>query len=239
MRSSLIRRAATDDAEGIGAVVHDVWGEEILPEVCQAQIEDDGSTLWVAERKNKILGFVSAFLTVDQAGERRWEMDLVAVRPTDQSKGLGQRLIRRAYQDGGRQGVGVARALIQVSNLPSQRAFQSAGFTTDRRDHHLLLWPPKPSDVPAPGPDGVSLIPVDTLTYRGLWIEGLTRVPPAEQRSALRIARGMIACQDRLNTGAVIPSDEEHLLTSDVRDQAKLHGPYFWFVRRSTARERG
>lgn len=234
----MIRRAATDDVQGIGAVVRDVWGQEILPEVCQAQIEDDGSTLWVAERKNKILGFVSAFLTVDQAGERRWEMDLVAVRPTDQGKGLGQRLIGQAYQEGARHGVGVARALIQVRNLPSQRAFERAGFTTNRRDHHLLLWPPQPSDVPAPGPAGVSLLPVDTLTYRGLWIEGLTQVPPAEQRSALRIARGMIAHENRLNTGAVIPSDEEHLLTPDVRDQAKLHGRCHWFVRRSRARER-
>ena len=235
----MIRRAATDDVQGIGAVVHKVWGQEILPEVCQAQIEQDSSALLVAEKQGEIVGFISAFLTADEAGQRRWEVDLLAVRPSSQGHGLGQRLIKQAHQDGVPHAVDVTRALIQVSNLASQRAFERAGFTTDRREHHLLLWLPQPSDVPDPGPAGVSLLPVDTLTYRGLWIEGLTRVPPAEQRCAVRIARGMIAYQDRLNTGAVIPSDEEHLLTSDVRDQAKLHGRYFWFVRRSRARERG
>lgn len=233
-----LRRATVGDVEGIDAVVRGTWAQETLPEICQAQIEADTSVLWVVEEKNEILGFVSAFLTVDKAGRRRWEMDLVAVRPDSRGNGLGGRLIRQAYQDGAGRGVALARALIRVDNLPSQRAFQRVGFTTDRQVHHLLLWPPGTIDVPAPCPQSVSLVPVDTLTYRGLWIEGLTRVSPTEQRSAVRIARARIAREDRLNTGSLVPSSEEDLLTPDVRDQAKLHGRYYWFVRRPRSEDK-
>lgn len=229
-----LRRAAVSDVRGIGSVVHDVWGQEILPDVCRAQIGDDDCELRIAERGGNVLGFISAFLTVDRDGDRRWEVDLVAVRPDQQGRGLGKRLIRRAGEDAVKQGVAVTRALIRVSNSPSQKAFERAGFATDRRVHHLLLWSPKVAEGPAPCLEDVSLSPVETLTYRGLWIERLEEIAASKQRLVVDAARAIAARENRLNTGAVIPADKNHLLAADLCSQAELQGDYYWFIKHSS-----
>ncbi|MFW6135500.1 MAG: N-acetyltransferase family protein [Chloroflexota bacterium] len=208
----------------------DVWEQDVLSDVCSAQIEDDSCALWVAVEDREVAGFVSAFPTTDRAGHRRWEIDLLAVRPASQGEGLGTRLIRRACEAGHRRHISLARALIGVANVPSQRAFESAGFTTDGRVHRLFLWSPVPGDDAHPYADLVSLLPVDTLTYRGLWIEGLASVPAEEQRRAVGAARSMIAREERANTGAVIPVDEEHVLAPDLRHDAAMPGEYCWFT---------
>lgn len=225
-------RATLDDVDGIAAVVHDVWEQDILVDVCEAQIQDETCALWVATDGGDVAGFVSAFLTVGRGGVRRWEVDLLAVRRASQGRRLGRKLVAAACQDGARRDVSVARAAIRVDNVASQRAFEHAGFVTDRRVHRLLLWFPVFRD----GPDDVGqvmLLPVDTLTYRGLWIEGLTAegLGQREQQSVLRAARSWVAREGRLNAGAAIPTDEEHLLAADLRDQASVHGEYYWFVK--------
>lgn len=77
---------------------------------------------------------------------------------------------------------------------------------------------------------------MDTLTYPGLWTKGLTskEVTTAEQRQAVKTARSVVAREGRRNTGALIPVDEEHLPAIDLRNQAKMHGEYYWFVKPSS-----
>ncbi len=43
-----LRRATSTDTKGIAAVVYDVWEQDILTDVCAAQIKDDTCALWVA-----------------------------------------------------------------------------------------------------------------------------------------------------------------------------------------------
>jgi len=226
-----LRSAEAADVEGIAAIVQDVWEQDVLRAIFRAQIEDDASALWVAAEDGQVAGFVSAFLTV--AGDRRrWEIDLIAVRLASQDQGLGTRLIRRACEAGQARTVSLTRALIRVENVPSQKAFENASFATDGRRHGLFVWPPEPGEKTHSYTGPVDLLPVDTLTYRGLWIEGLTSVPAEEQRRAVTAARLIVATQGRLNAGAVIPADEESRLAQDLRDQARLHGEYHWFERK-------
>jgi N-acetylglutamate synthase-like GNAT family acetyltransferase len=227
-----IRRAGSPDIGGTADVVKAVWDQDVLPDVVRAQIEDDASALWVAERNDDVLGFVSAFLTIAGDGRRRWEVDLIAVRPASQGQGLGTRLIRRVCKTGQARAASLTRALIRVENVPSHRAFEAAGFTTDSRDHELLLWPPQTAGDPRPYAGPVDLLLVDTLTYRGLWMEGLTSVPAEEQRRALEAARSIAASENRANAGAVIPADESHRLAPDLRVKARMHGEYYWFVKK-------
>jgi ribosomal protein S18 acetylase RimI-like enzyme len=229
-----LRKAALSDISGIAAVVHDVWAQDILPDVCQAQIKDDACALWVAADGDDVAGFVSAFLTVGSGGVRRWEVDLLAARRASQGQRLGQKLVTAACRDIARHNVSVVRAAIRVDNIASQRSFENAGFATDRRIHELLLWTPKLGDGPDICPRDVALVPVDTVTYRGLWIEGLTSAGlGAElQRDVVRTARSMVARKERLTTGAVVPVDEAHLLAADLRNQASVYGEYYWFVKR-------
>ena len=225
-------RATPTDIAGIAAVVYDVWEQDILVDISEAQIQDETCALWVAANGGDVAGFVSAFLTVGRGGVRRWEVDLLAVRRASQGQRLGRKLVMKAYQDAARHNASVARAAIRVDNVASQRTFEHAGFATDGRVHKLLLWFPRLND----GPDDVghaTLLPVDTLTYRGLWIEGLTcgGLTTKEQQSVVRVARSIVARDGRLNTGAVIPVDEARFLATDLRDQASVHGEYYWFVK--------
>jgi len=224
-------RAALSDVEGIRAIVQGIWKQDIIRHVCEAQIEDDACAVWVAKENNQVLGFASAFLTVDRLARRRWEIDLLAVQPASQGQGLGQELIRAIYQDAGRCAAVMTRAAVRVDNLPSQRAFEKVGFSTDGRSHQLLLWSPQAGHDPDLPSTSVSLLRVDTLTYRGLWIEGLAGLPNAEQRSVVATARARIARERRLNTGALISVDEAQLLASDLRRQAEMHGEYYWFIK--------
>ena len=145
---------------------------------------------------------------------------------------LGQKLVESICQDVKSQRAHVARAAIRIDNIASQKTFKNAGFATDWEVHKLFLWTPS-----LQGPNiyagDITFVPVDTVTYRGLWLEGLTssRVNEKEQRSALRMARAIIAWEKRSNTGAMIPTSEEHLVPFDLRDEGTVPGKFYWFVK--------
>lgn len=228
-----IRKATPADVPGIAAVVRDVWEQDILPDVCEAQTRCQACALYVAAEGDDVAGFVSAFLTVDKDGNRRWEVDLLAVRRASQGQRLGQRLVEAACEDERALGIPIARAAIRVDNVASRRTFENAGFKTNGEIHRLLLWTPTRDNGPVIYGGSVTLVPVDTLTYRGLWLEGLTayNVDVEEQRNAVQMARSTIAWEGRHNTGAMIPAIGSHRLAADLRDAAKMHGEYCWFVR--------
>jgi L-amino acid N-acyltransferase YncA len=229
-----LRQATPADVPGIGAVTRDVWEQDILPDVCEAQTRCRACALWVAAEGDDVAGFVSAFLTVDKDGKRRWEVDLLAVRPASQGQRLGQRLVEAACADERGLGTSLARAAIRVDNVASQKTFENAGFKTDGEIHRLLTWTPTQDNGPNIYGGSVTLVPVDTLTYRGLWLEGLTayNVDVDEQRSAVQMARSIIAWEGRRTVGAMIPAIGSHRLAADLRDTAEMHGEYCWFVKR-------
>jgi N-acetylglutamate synthase-like GNAT family acetyltransferase len=226
-----IRRATPADVKGIAAVVQEVWKQSIDYEVCHSQIKDDACAIWVAIEGNEVAGFVSAFLTVRQDEACRWEVDLLAVRPISQGHRLGQKLVEATWADAWKHRVKVARAAVRVDNIASQRTFARAGYTTDRQVYKLFLWSPEPADGQLVCPQSVTLLPINTITYRGLWIEGLTSdgVSEDEQRRAIMAARALIAREGRLNTGALIPVETENLLADDMRATATVPGEYHWW----------
>jgi ribosomal protein S18 acetylase RimI-like enzyme len=227
-----IRRATPEDVAGIARVVQEVWEQAIEVDVCHSQIEDDTCAIWVAVENNEasgeVAGFVSAFLTVGKNGVRRWEVDLLAVRSASRGHQLGQKLVEATWADARAHLVNMARAAIRVDNIASQRTFERAGYTTDGQVNKLFLWSPESVDGKVVSPLNVTLLPVDTVTYRGLWIEGLTAegVSEDEQRQTVAAARALIAQQDRANTGAMIPVVDEVRLINDLRAMAVMHGEY-------------
>ena len=226
-----IRKATLADVPGIEAIVRDVWEQEVLSDVCKAQTRCQACALYVAAEGDDVAGFISAFLTVDKDGKRRWEVDLLAVRPASQGQRLGQKLVEAACTDERAHGTPLARAAIRIDNVASQKTFENAGFKTDGEIHRLLIWTPAQDNGPIVYGGSVTLVPVDTLTYRGLWLEGLTayNVDAEEQRNAVTMARSIIAWEGRHNTGALVPAIGSHRLTADLRDAAEMHGEYHWF----------
>jgi N-acetylglutamate synthase-like GNAT family acetyltransferase len=227
-----LREALPTDIPGIAAVVSKVWEQDILPDVCKTQMESDTASLWVAVEGDDVVGFISAFLTVGQHAKRRWEVDLLAVSPEGRGQRLGQRLVESICHDSRARQAHVTRAAIRIDNVASQKTFKNAGFATDWEVHKLFLWTPALEGPNIYGGD-VVFVPVDTVTYRGLWLEGLTsgKASESEQRSALRIARAIIAWEERLNTGAMVATSEEHLLSFDLRGEATVHGKFYWFIK--------
>ena len=174
----------------------------------------------------EIAGFLSAFLMSNPAP--RWEIDLIVVRPTSRGKGIGTSLIEEALTYGSHLKARWAKASICIDNFPSQSAFSKAGFTTNAQGRSLFLWDPlvckSTPDVPKP----VHLIPVDTLTYRGLWIEGFIEphLSLKEQHDVIRVARNCVFHENRLNTGLFIPDSLKQTIAPDLLSEATDFGQY-------------
>ena len=222
-----IRRSVAADRDGVERIVNDVWDQDVRDDAFRTHLQAETHSLWVAEAQDEIVGFVSAFMTPARDGQTRWEIDLIAVEPAYQGQGIGGELIAKTYRDG-QVRAPVARALIRVDNLPSQRAFRRMGFSSDGEIYQLLIWTPQPG-ADRPCPDQIALLPVDALTYRGLWIEGLDSLSRQDQRRALEVARAVAAAESCDNAGAVFLARQVEDLPPQLRAEADLQGKYVWF----------
>ena len=221
-----IRLAQPDDAEAIHRILQETWGESLLFDVFADHISLPDHQVFVAVEAGEVVGFLSAFL--EAIPTPRWEIDLIVVRSTSQGKGIGPFLIQEALTYGSRLGVRSAKASIRIDNYASQRAFAKVGWTTNAQGGSLLLWNPLAFRFIANIPETVHLIPVDTLTYRGLWIEGFieSQLSQQAQRDVIRAAQSRIFDEDRLNTGMFIPDDLKGIIAPDLLTTATDFGQY-------------
>ena len=223
---SNIRVANPDDAQAIHLILQETWGESLLFDVFMDHISSHEYQVFVAIDGDEVAGFLSAFLVPSPIP--RWEIDLIIVRSKSQGKGMGTSLIEEALAYGSHLGVQWAKASIRIDNSASQRAFSKAGFTTDAQVRSLLLWNPLACQSTIHVPETVHLIPVDTLTYRGLWIEGFSasQLSAKEQHHVIRAARNSVFHEDRFNTGLFIPDSLKQTITPDLLTAATDFGQY-------------
>lgn len=221
-----VRLACPDDAQAIHQILQETWGDSLLFDVFTEHISSPAHQIFVAVEVGEVAGFLSAFLVSSPAP--RWEIDLIIVRSASQGKGIGTSLIEKALAYGSYLGVHWAKASIRIDNYASQRAFSKSGFTTDTQVRSLLLWEPLACKSATHVPDTVHFIPVNTLTYRGLWIEGFIepRLPIKEQGDVIRAARNSIFHEDRLNTGLFMPDSFKHTIAPDLLRTATDFGQY-------------
>ena len=221
-----IRLANRDDAQAIHRILQETWEESLLFDVFMDHILSPEHQVFVAVEAGEIAGFLSAFLVPIPVP--RWEIDLIIVRSRCRGKGIGTSLIAEALTYGSHLGVQWAKASIRVDNYASQRAFSKTGFTMDAQVRSLLLWNPLACKSTTNVPETVHFIPVDTLTYRGLWIEGFieSQLPLKEQHTVIREARNSVFHEDRLNTGLFMPDSFKHTLAPDLLTSATDFGQY-------------
>ena len=224
-----IRLADVNDAQAIHLILKEVWGESLLFDVFIESISSPLHQVLVAVEDSEIVGFLSAFLVAGHS--RRWEIDILAVRPRSQAKGIGTSLIEETLICGSRQGAHNARAVIRIDNVASERAFSKTGFTTDSQERNLLLWGPSACQPVHWPPETVHLIPVNTLTYRGLWIEEFfeTQLTRMEQHNVICSARNHIIRENRLHTGMFVPDDLKWVIDPELATVATDGGQhYLW-----------
>ena len=223
---SNVRFARPDDAEAIHRILQEVWGESLLFDVFIDHISSPEHQVFVGVEPGEIAGFLSAFLISKPTPQ--WEIDLIVVNPTSQGKGIGTSLIQEALTYGSNLGAYWAKASIRVNNHASQRAFCKAGFTTDSQEYSLLLWDSLICEFATHVPEAVSLIPVDTLTYRGLWVEGFveSQLSLKEQHNVLRAAQSHIFHENRKNTSMFIPDSLKQTIAPDLLASAADYGRF-------------
>jgi hypothetical protein len=74
----------------------------------------------------------------------------------------------------------------------------------------------------------VYFIPVDTLIYHGLWIEGFvaSQLSSEEQHNVVRAAQCCAFNENRLNTGMFIPSHLKETIAPNLLTTASDFGQY-------------
>ncbi|MCU0496916.1 MAG: GNAT family N-acetyltransferase [Anaerolineae bacterium] len=210
-----IRPAQLDDAPIIAALHDTVWpSEQIAITTIESALAQPERLTLLAVDSHRSIGYVDAFTTIAENGSVRWEIDLLAVHPHCQRIGVGSGLIDAILKSA--QGE-LARAVIAHGNLGAENAFARFGFAPSAPQR---LWiaesQPDPDQKP---PLNAHLIPIQTLTYRGLWIEG---VLSAQALSTARALTPQIA-------GVLIPEADTTLSEDAHQLGYRLIGRYrFW-----------
>lgn len=97
-------------------------------EAIEAVCQDDGkTTVWVAEADGMVVGFVAYELHEDKTGE----VQLLAVHPAHQNRGIGTELNIFALKKMKDSGIVMARVETggDPSHAPARRSYEKAGYT--------------------------------------------------------------------------------------------------------------
>ena len=199
MRSQ-IRRAIPADAAAISQVAG-LAGVAVIdaesPRV--SQILDESRTL-VATIDGAVVGFADGFITAGPGGVRRFELDLLAVAPAAQGRGVGGRLLQASLALAAEAGARRIRALVRSENGAMRRLCHCHGFTRSPGSFELFIIEPQ-AVAPKSRRHDARLIAVETLAYAGLWLEGEL------SQAAINEAHRLASRSDLALIGAVIPGD--------------------------------
>ena len=203
----LLRRAQTGDAPDIARIIRTVWSDSNPdPLVIGGLLADGGRATIVAMFDGIAAGFVDAFRSDYETPSGRqpyfWEIDLLAVEPAFHGRGIGAALIAAARDMGHAAGTPCARALVRVDNVGAQIAFKRVGFVPQPEVNGLYTAGGSLTGNQPDQPAGCRMIGVDTLTYSGIWLEGLLT------REAFRYGRHAAGVRGLDTVGAVIPRDD-------------------------------
>ena len=148
------------------------------------------SLTYVAIVDGRVIGFVDCFVTVDAVRQHRFELDLLAVSPAAQGRGVGSLLVAQSLSAAHQSQAAKIRTLVRCENYPMQRICARNGFERSALSFQLYVSAAKAIAADASRDHRARLLPVDTLTYSGIWLEGeLSQDAIDEGRSAL-LSRG-------------------------------------------------
>lgn len=195
------RLGQPSDAAAVGALITLTWDEATDTDWISRVIAQPTHTIWLAESAGELAGFCVGFPTMSHAGEKRWEIDLLAVHPSLRGQGIGKLLVAKSVQTGRERGAASQRGLIAVGNTASEKCFAAAGFAAKERCN---LWVNGPAESAESLAHSAHFIPVNTVTYSGIWVE------ESADRPALLAAKQQAYLEKRQTVGAVIPDGVPH-----------------------------
>ena len=218
-----IRPAKPDDAPAIARIAATALATSIdagSPRV--RQILSEGLT-YVATQHGVVVGFIDSFFTFGQTGGRRFEVDLLALASQERGRGVGSSLAAKSLAVAADTGARSIRALVRSDNVPMQRVCSRHGFTRTPTSFKLYFVDPKPVARPKRYHEA-HLIPVETLSYGGIWMEG------SPSQEAIDDAQLMASQGDMSRIGAVIPSESLAVAELLQANSFQLLGEYHWWT---------
>lgn len=177
-----IRRAVPQDAQAIVDLIAAAFHEEANAAHIQALIEEGEHLTFVAEDE-KVVGFIDGFYTIGKWDLRRLELDLLAVHPEYSGKGIGKALIRKFTES--QENASSIRVLVATDNTAMQHAMQATGYKQHWNTASLYIADTGTASIQM---SDEGLIPVKTLTYTGIWMEGTVSKESIEAAHYLRQA---------------------------------------------------
>jgi len=216
-----IRQATEEDVQDIVAVKQSVWPqEETKHDFAVGVVRNPTHTTLIAVQGNKVAGFVDGFMTTSANGIQRWEVDLLAVDPAYRGLGIATQLVMASTNAGRVAGASATRALVGTDNAASQRTFARCSFVRNPSRHALYVGSAR--SEPAPTHDA-HFIPVSTMNYTGVWVEGRL------SKQSLTAAQAMRAQHHWDVAGAVIPVNLPTSIQAAQEVCYALVGEYEWW----------
>ncbi|MEM9953563.1 MAG: GNAT family N-acetyltransferase [Chloroflexota bacterium] len=162
-----IKHAEPTHASGIANVFRKAFSEEITVADVERGLQIPHYSL-VALKGERVVGLTGGFITTAHDGTHRLELDLQAVHPDYQGQGIGTRLIQQFCNTDTE--FNLIRALVAVDRHHMRHLMTKLGFISNRQSQSLYIA--TQSADTAPIPEDAHIIPVTTLSYSGIWLEG-------------------------------------------------------------------
>ena len=218
-----IEQASLAHSQAVVGLHKLVWSDEALtPDQFSLCIKQPTHRVHIA-CPDIVVGYVSGFMTRTAKGGKRWEVDLLAVHPDYRGQGIAQALVRASVQAGKEQGAAFSRALTQVENHAVHSTFQRVGFTTEHIVCELFVSSANREDELA-SQSVAHLIPVNTLTYNGIWIEA------DYSEAALKAGQHKRSQLSYDVAGVVIPIDSTDEIATAKQLGYEIINQYIWWT---------
>ena len=207
-------------AADIAHIIKVSFGEDADASTIAEVIKSGKHYPLIAILDDVVVGFIDGFLTKSSVGHIRAELDLLAVHPDCQGRGIGKKLINTFTKLQEVQSADYIRTLVRVDNTPMQYAISKCGYSSDKMVQALYILPKMPTK---PASQSTHIVSVGTFTYRGIWLEGVINANALDALSLTQSNTDQI-------TGAVVPIANMDTIAQLKKRNFEAVNDYHWWV---------